>query len=463
MRSLGNLFRRSLFPHPWHGLVGLCLLITGPLVCAAQTLPSAKVDPKPVGAGQVAEDRGADEIYEVGLDALAAGREDLAIGLFAPACAKGKAEACLALGKVNETRIIWQQEGANTDQTAIVYVTDAYSRACDLGARRGCAMLVPYLRVADFGMQDHDKAIALARSSCEAGEAYGCEMLSQIYLQGEGAAPARSDVPALFRRLCDAEWRGGMACSTYALMLARGMTSDTGGHGPLRYYRLGCRKGLGPACNMIAADYVRSGIAESIEIAAGLYEQGCRRGDQAACTALADVTFEHRMGSGFFALATSLYRAACEAGYGDGCLGLGNLARKGATEAGLPGEAPDLFAAGCNMGSGQSCYAAGAMYLVGVGVQADASVALSWFAKGCSEGSARACVGAATASRLLPEAPNAGAAVSQLWIEQARAIDPAEPLLTVFEDWVAAGASPEELVVQASPLKASPPHDDADR
>ena len=205
MRSLGNLFRRSLFLHPaWHGLVGLCLLITDPLACAAQTLPTAKGDPKPVRAGQVAEDRGADEIYEVGLDALAAGREDLAIRLFTPVCAKGKAEACLALGKVNETRIIWQQEGTNTDQTAIVSVTDAYSRACDLGSRRGCAMLVPYLRVADFGMQDHDKAIALARSSCEAGEAYGCEMLSEIYLQGEGAAPARSDVPALFRRLCDA-------------------------------------------------------------------------------------------------------------------------------------------------------------------------------------------------------------------------------------------------------------------
>ncbi len=268
-----------------------------------------------------------------------------------------------------------------------------------------------------------------------------------MYLEGEGPAAGFTGVPELFRRQCDAQWEAGTACHNYALMLAKGLTIASGETPPIHYYRLGCRQGLDQACNILAADYLKTGTADSELIAAGLYQQSCERGYQRpACVALAATILEHRMVPDFRARAAELYRSACNVGLGDGCLGLGDLARQGASEAGSPSDAVRLFIEGCELGSGVSCYSAGVAHVLGLDIPKDFSAALAWFGKGCSMASAKACVGAALASRIgPPDMRDSGAAVSLRWLEAARGIDPAEPLLAVYDEWLTRGAPPREL------------------
>jgi hypothetical protein len=407
----------------------------------------ANPQPTRVGGQEVEEDHHADEAYQVGLDALAAGREEIGRDRFVLACAKNHPQACFSLARLIEIRWRATPETFTSDPAAVAAVTMAHSKACDLGFQRACAMLAHYFRVTDYGMQDIGRAVALARPSCEAGDAVGCDLLARMYLEGEGPASGFTGVPELFRRQCDVQWQAGTACYNYALMLAKGLTIAGGDTPPLHYYRLGCRQGLDQACNILADDYLKTGTVGGALIAAGLYQQSCDRGYyEPACIALAKTILEHQIAPDFRARAAALYRSTCNTGLGEGCLGLGNLARQGASEAGVPSDAVRLFIEGCELGSAASCYSAGVAFILGLDVPKDLSAALAWFGKGCSMTSAKACVGAAVASRIeQPDRPNSGAAASLQWLEAARGIDPAEPLLQVYDEWMRKGAPPGEL------------------
>jgi hypothetical protein len=379
--------------------------------------------------------------YEMGHDALAAKREDVALDHFTRACKNGDPRGCYNVGVLTEPKMRENAGAAGPDPLLVAAVTTAYSDACDLGFQRGCAMLVPYLRGLEYAVHDSAKAITVARAACEAGENFACAELAEIYYTGEGTAPDLPEAARLFRHLCDAQWQAD-SCFNYALMLGKGEVGAPEASGVVRYYRLGCRRGSDAACINLANYYAESPeVPEFRQIAAGLLEQSCERGAIMACANLATLIYDHRLGSDFATRAVSLYRSACERGHGDACRSLGNLAQDGVAAAGAPGDAIGLFVKGCELGSGISCYNAGLMYFIGYNVATDQDAGLRWFAKGCLLDSASACAGAALASFSTESGlPNRGVDVARRWLELARALDPDNALVQSFTEWLNEGA-----------------------
>lgn len=405
-------------------------------------IPVAPILPRSDTAKQMAE---AGLAYEMGHDALAAKREQLAMQLFGLACEQGDPRSCYNVGILTE-----QEMRAATDPDwpraiSVSAIMSAYSDSCELGFQRACAMQVPYLRSAEYGMQDTAKAITVARGACEAGENFACAELAEMHYLGEGMA---QDIPAaarLFRSLCHAQWQADN-CFNYGLVLEQGHAKDPDGTPPVHFYRLGCRRGSDAACINLAIDYASGGAwPVGRQIAAGLFEQACERGARVACTNLAVLTYDHRLVPDYEARSSALYRKACDQGDGNACRGLGNLAREGVTEAGSPGDAIGLFERGCELGSGISCYNAGLMHFIGHHVRRDSVEGLRWFAKGCSLKSASACAGAALASYAPDqETPYSGPATSRRWLELARAFDPSAPLVLSLDEWLDKGGPAEE-------------------
>lgn len=379
--------------------------------------------------------------YEMGHDALAAKRADLAMQLFGAGCELGDPRSCYNVAVLTEEEMRSATDAGWPRAVSISIIMSAYSDSCDLGFQRGCAMLVPYLRKAEYGMQDTGRAITVARAACEAGENFACAELAGMHYRGEGMA---QDIPAaarLFRSLCDAQWQADN-CFNYGLLLEQGQVRDPDGTPPVHFYRLGCRRGSDAACINLAIDYAAGGgWPEGRQIAAGLFEQACERGARVACTNLAALTYEHRLEPDYEARAAALYKKACGLGDGTACRGLGNLAQEGVTDAGSPGDAIGLFEKGCELGSGISCYNAGLMHFIGHNVRSDRMAGLRWFARGCSLESASACAGAALASYSPDqETPHSGPGTSRRWLELARALDPSAPLVLSLDEWLDKGA-----------------------
>jgi len=438
------------------GLMRFAAALAWALVCAWQPAPTlanrpqpdeqrsvavAGPTPRPDIAKQLAE---AELAYEMGHDALAAKREQLAMQLFSLACEQGDPRSCHNVGVLAEEEMRAANDPSRPRATTISAIVSAYSDACELGFQRACAMLVPYLRSAEYGMQDTGKAIAMARTACEAGENFACAELAEMYYRGEGMAPDLSAAARLFRSLCEAQWQADH-CFNYGLMLEQGHAKDSQGDLPIRYYRLGCRRGSDAACINLAINYATNALPENLEIAAGLFEQACDHGARVACTNLAALTYDHRLVPDFETQAAILYRSACQAGDGKACRGLGNLALGGVREAGPHGDAIALFVKGCELGSGISCYNAGLMYFIGHHVRSDLKLSERWFAKGCALESASACAGAALVTYSPDGAtPVSGTGMSRRWLELARSFDPADPLVVSIDEWLNMGAPADQ-------------------
>jgi TPR repeat protein len=296
-----------------------------PVTSHEQIVPATSSD-RPDLAKQAAE---AQLAYEMGHDALAAKREDIALVQFGRACENRDPRGCYNVAALTEPKISESRGPAGPDPVIVAIVASAYSDACDLGFQRGCAMLVPYLRGIEYAFHDSARAITVARAACEAGENFACAELAEISYTGEGMAADLPEAARLFRKLCDAQWQSE-SCFNYALMLDKGEVSAPDGNGAVHYYRLGCRRGSDAACINLANYYAESPeVPEFRQLAAGLLEQSCERGAIIACSNLATLVHDYRIGSDFKARAASLYRSACERGHGDACRSLGNLAQDG--------------------------------------------------------------------------------------------------------------------------------------
>ena len=443
----------------------LALMIFSPLGVLAAGAAGAEEPslerPSAFMTGDVAEPSAdALEAYAMGHDALSAKREELAVRMFRLGCDQRDPRSCFNAAKISEDRLDAQPAANSSDQRLITAITDGFSSACDLGFQRGCANLVRYLRSPDYGLQDLPKARLLARAACDAGVALACGELAEMHYRGEGMTIDLPKAADLFQHACETDGPA-TSCFNFGLMLAKGQAQGVEAKEVSFYYREGCRRGSNEACINLAVEYASAPDKPGyLEIASGLLEQVCKRGAAVACKNLAVLTLDHRLGAEPPATAAALYRKACDAGEGGACRGLGNLAQEGVRHAGTPREAVGLFEKGCDFGSGPSCYNAGLMHLIGYKTAERPIIGLQWFAKGCSLGSAPSCAGAAIASYSpKPKHPHLGLDASRRWLEQARVLDPAEPVVLSLEGWLPDETTdvPAPTAPPLPPLPPSPP------
>jgi uncharacterized protein len=399
----------------------------------------------------------AEEGYQKGHDALAAQRPDIAIRQFEYSCEKGNAKSCFNVGLLTEDQARATLKGAAPGPAMVATIVEAFAAACDNGFQRGCAMLVQYYRLADYGMQDLPKALRLARTACVTAEIGACDDLAEMHYRGEGVAVDLTGAAQLFKSSCDAGGRA-LSCFNYGLMNEKGQGIATNEALAHDYYRIGCRRGSDMACINLAVDYSRrANIADDLATGMGLFAKSCERGAVVACNNLAALTLDYDKSQSAKGKAATLYRKACDAGDGDACRGLGNLAQDGVREAGTPREAIRHFIRGCELGSGISCYNAGFLYFIGYKTPKRPLTALYWFAQGCELRSASSCAGASLASYTKkPAHPNLGEEAARRWLNYARYLDPGNGLVKSLEGWLDAGAEQARIPNLAIPTTTKP-------
>ncbi len=389
----------------------------------------------------------AEAAYQKGHDALAAGKQLIAIEQFEFACKRRNAKSCFNVGLLVEHQI---REASSSltgkpDTKLVARIIGALRESCDLGFQRGCAALVQYYRLSQYGIQNMPAAIELATSACAANEISACEDLAEMHYRGEGMATDLMRAASLFKTGCDANGRA-LSCFNYALMNEKGQGVTKNAAVALEYYRIGCRRGSDVACINLSAIYRRASSSPADrEIANGLVEKSCNSGAMVACSNLAVLAETDEPTPAGKATAALLYRKACDGLNGNGCRGLGNLAHDGVKEAGTKREAIKFFVKGCQLGSGSSCYNAGLMYNIGFFVRQNPSTALSWFGEGCSLGSAPSCAGAALAAvSMKPGDPNGGEEVAKKWLDHARHYYPEDGLVKAMSGWLSKGGKASE-------------------
>jgi len=188
-------------------------------------------------------------------------------------------------------------------------------RACELDARK-CEVLAHFYDVGLGGLArpDSEKATALVKSLCDAGEQSACVAFAKRVRAGMGMAadPERAD--RILDGACGA--KEPEACSALAQRYAATRTDDAKGY---RAAQAGCTLGSGHACYlagwMIAkgrrGDAAASGAAVATQ-ALPLYEAACDKGSMDGCYEAAEL---HAVGTGTpkdVARAVARYRKACD-------------------------------------------------------------------------------------------------------------------------------------------------------
>jgi TPR repeat protein len=117
-----------------------------------------------------------------------------------------------------------------------------------------------------------------------------------------------------------------------------------------------------------------------------------------------------------------------------------------------------LFIKGCELGASRSCYNAGLTYWSGHKAPIRPDLALQWFAKGCDLKSASSCAGAALA-KLSAKSEQRELAIAEAsrWLDQARYLDPGNPLVQAIGDWLKDGGDPAAapVIPSSSPALAT--------
>jgi hypothetical protein len=395
--------------------------------------------------------------YQSGHDAVAAKRTYVAYRYFNDACNNGDAKSCFNAATLIRQEVDAQPFGSPADLAKIKAVADALKTSCDRGYQRGCAGLVHYVMSDDYGMQDLPRAVSLAQTACAADEAAACAHLAELHYVGKGVPVDLAQAAALFRKSCDANGPAS-ACFNYAIILDKRQIEDFAPARAFEYYRTACRGGSNEACINLAADYLEGQrVSFDLDIAEGLLEQACERESLTACANLGSLLVDYRRTPEAQVAAVTHYRKACDGGNGAGCRGLGNLAQDGIKQAGSVRDAITLFIKGCDLGASRSCYNAGFTYWTGYKAPKRPEAALQWFAKGCDLNSASSCAGAALAKLSSRSEPrDQTIADARRWLDQARYLDPSNPLVQAVGDWLQGGADAGRIPEIQSPGPALP-------
>jgi hypothetical protein len=116
---------------------------------------------------------------------------------FMAECRDGGAQACSALGVMNEIGV-----GVPANQAHAVVL---YERACAAGNTRGCANLGVARLMGIGGPQDVVAGARLLEPACERGDARACVHLARLHATGEAVSNDPVLAAQLFGRACTGE------------------------------------------------------------------------------------------------------------------------------------------------------------------------------------------------------------------------------------------------------------------
>ncbi len=331
-------------------------------------------------------------------------------------CAKGSADACLALGRtfsggpgVSLSEADWQEAAASLQ------------RSCEVEDPRGCYELGELLQAGQGQPKDLDRARAAFARACDAGSSDGCERhelldlplkgcndgdgmacaeLARSYSASPGHRRDRDRAGELWERACDLT---ASACRDAgdAYRLGVGVSPDL--DRALAYYNRagerdvtrrfeeaarGCKKGLPQACVRLGDLYFGdpAGTPLQADAAREHYERGCELMGGEACMRLVDRYSVDQDGRPN-ASAVRYAKAACDASDGAGCTVWGNLITGKVVDA--PESAVrEAYQKACDRGDGEGCYRLG-LALQRDPNRADASIAL--LQRACSLSYTAAC------------------------------------------------------------------------
>jgi len=86
--------------------------------------------------------------------------------------------------------------------------------------------------------QDYPRAVTLFSKACDAGNAYGCSNLGDMYLNGERVAEDNSQALMLYSRACDTGSAAG--CSSIGLVYQKGFGVQKDKGKARQFFSKGC-------------------------------------------------------------------------------------------------------------------------------------------------------------------------------------------------------------------------------
>ena len=268
------------------------------------------------------------------------------------ACRTSSAIACVKLGNM-------LAEGPPKDPGR---AAPAFERACELGETAQCAPAAEaYLSV---GLST--PAVRLLQRACLSGEVDGpksCAKAADILWEGKGLMRDAVSAVALAKRACDAKQAQGCVILGYAYAKGEGVPKDR-------------------------------------KKAAELISSACGAGDDAACTALAEIAKDAKPGELTKEQLDTL-GPACERGLLPVCVPGADAAQRLEN----PELALRMYRYGCQQDAPdntRACDVGGQLFIAKGGESAPAGAELS--RKACTLGSSDACVRAAVAESFFPDA-----------------------------------------------------------
>jgi len=158
-----------------------------------------------------------------------------AVRAFKIDCHEGGAEACSALGVMNELGV-----GVPLNAARAVAL---YDRACKVGNTRGCANLGVARSLGIGVARDAAAGAQLLIPACDQGDARACSYLGRLYAAGDGVVGDAARAARLFDLACQGE--EGSACTSLAdLRASAGQRDDAN-----ELYGLACSLGDSNGCD----------------------------------------------------------------------------------------------------------------------------------------------------------------------------------------------------------------------
>jgi hypothetical protein len=179
-------------------------------------------------------------------------------------CQGNSAADCLTLGKVlGEGRFAKQDEA----QAGV-----SLGRACDLGLKEGCGMLVTFMR-------SGSDALATA---CDRGDGASCFLLGSMFSAGAGVSNNPALAFELFQKSCEVGWWRG--CGRLGVSYLNGQGTAVNPGLAIANFEKGCQ-GQNAASCLEAAQFYRSGRGgyKLEALARRRLQQACDLGLQNAC------------------------------------------------------------------------------------------------------------------------------------------------------------------------------------
>jgi TPR repeat protein len=261
-------------------------------------------------------------------------------------CGRGDMDACAVLAAMYATGDGVEREADKAVELA--------KRSCDARSPRGCVALGLLSEIGVGVPKDEKRAFDVYQRACRDGYAYGCYRLASTYLAGHGVAVDPAKATELLRNACNADEQA--ACAQVAAA-----TEQSDPSAAARVWEKACEAGHARSCASLGKLYEDGrGVAKNVMRARELYKRACERHLWSMCTYLGGMT-----ASG----------------------GASKAAKKGHSAV----SAVALFTAACDHFDLEGCNGLGALYLGGHGVTKDAAKAVTLFQRACAGNSTSGC------------------------------------------------------------------------